>query len=286
MVGHHDAEEAGLVHRDAHAQRVLATEAELLLDVVEGVRVDEATAWDSVDRASEVDRARVAQAHELLHRRHPADHLVDGGADEGRVVAKPLQLIGMRQQRVQAAGDRGRGGVVAGSRDDHVVADGLEDPDRRAVHLGVRDHRGEVVGRVGAAILGQGHEVLEEVLDRRHELFGRRAACHLGVGRAEQLLCQLEQAREVVLGQAEDREDHVERIVHGNVSDEVALTTQIRHVPADLPDDDLEPRTRVVARGVDGLLDVRTQLREVHRLERRFGPEVVGCREVPIGGRH
>ena len=138
---------------------------------------------------------------------------------------------------------------MARSRDDHVVADGLEDADRRAVHLGVRDHRGEVVGRVGAAILGQGDEVLEEVLDRRHELFGRRAACHLGVGRAEQLLRELEQAREVVLGKAEDREDHVERVVHGDVAGEVAFATEVGHAVdvalGELGDAVVEPRQRL-----------------------------------------
>ena len=103
-----------------------------------------------------------------------------------------------------------------------------------AVDLGVGDHRRQVVGRVGAAVLGERDEVLEEVLQRLHELFGRRAAGQLRVGGAEQLLGELQHAREVLLGQAEDRQDHLQRVVHGDVGDEVALAAELGHA-VDVP---------------------------------------------------
>ena len=78
-------------------------------------------------------------AHELLHRRHVPEHLLHRARHEVEVVHQESQLLGMREQRRESAADRGAGGVVAGGRDDHVVADRLQDTDRLTVDLGVRD---------------------------------------------------------------------------------------------------------------------------------------------------
>ncbi len=72
-------------------------------------------------------------------------------------------------------------------------------------------------------------EVHEEVLHHGGEVFHRRAARQLWIGRAEQLLRELEHAREVGLGESEDRQDHLQRILHRDVASEVAPTAELHH---------------------------------------------------------
>jgi hypothetical protein len=60
---------------------------------------------------------------------------------------------------------RGRGGVVAGGGDDHVVAHRLEVVDRLAVQLAVGDNAGQVLARTGLAVIGDRLEVHKEVRD-------------------------------------------------------------------------------------------------------------------------
>ena len=124
--------------------------------------------------AAELVRRR-AVAHEVLDRRDPADDLVDRGRDQRRVVAQPLQLVGVLDQRVQPAGHRRRRRVVAGRGDDHVVRDRLHHAERLAVDRGVGDRRRQVVGRVGPALLGELREVDEEVVDDGDEVLQLRA---------------------------------------------------------------------------------------------------------------
>ena len=104
---------------------------------------------------------------------------------------------------------------------------------RFAVDLGVGDDRREIVGRVGAPVGGDALEVLEELQQRLLHRLRAPVARQLRVVRPEHLLGEREHAREVVLGQAEDREDHVQRVVHGDVGDEVALAAEVGH-PVDV----------------------------------------------------
>ena len=140
---------------------------------------------------------------------------------------------------------------MSGGRDDHVVAHRFEDADGRAVQLRVGDHRRQVVGRVGTTILGERDEVLEEVLQRLHELFGRGAAGHLRVGGAEQLLGELQAGGGSPPREAEDREDHVQRVVDGDVGDEVAFAPEVGHA-VDIPLGELG----------DALVETRQRLRK------------------------
>ena len=78
-------------------------------------------------------------AHEVLDGRRPAQDLLHGRVDEGGVLLKSSQLIGMLDQREHATRHRTRRRVVAGGRDEHVVADLLLHADRHAVDLTVRD---------------------------------------------------------------------------------------------------------------------------------------------------
>ena len=72
-------------------------------------------------------------------------------------------------------------------------------------------------------------EVLEH-LEQRASLLFRGAALNLGVVAAEQFLGELEHPREVGLGNAEHRHDHVQRVVHRDLLDEVALHTGRQHL--------------------------------------------------------
>ena len=78
-----------------------------------------------------------------------------------------LELIGMLDERVQPAGDRRAGGVVARGGDDDVVGHGVHVGQRLAVDARVGDGRGEVLGRVFAPRCGQRGEVPEQVVQHR-----------------------------------------------------------------------------------------------------------------------
>ena len=105
----------------------------------------------------------------MLDRRDVPDELVGGGVDQLGFRLQELELVAVLEQGEQAAGDHARRRVVAGGRDDHVVAERVHVGQRLAVDLGVGDDRREVAGGVGPAIGGQVGEVVHEVeqhLDR------------------------------------------------------------------------------------------------------------------------
>ncbi len=124
---------------------------------------------------------------------------------------------------------------MPGSRDDQVEPEHVHVRQRRTVERRVGDHARQVRRRVGPAVARQPGEVRHEV---EHHLEDRVVLARppdVRVLRAEQLLGELEHLGVVVLGQAEDREDHLKRVVHRDVAGEVALVTQRRHLVDILP---------------------------------------------------
>jgi len=86
--------------------------------------------------------------------------------------------------------------------------------------------------RVGAAIHGDAVEVDRHLLERVHEDLDRvdaLDAADVGVLAAEDLLREREHARLVGLGNAEDAQYDVQRIVERDVANEVALTVVVEH---------------------------------------------------------
>ena len=77
---------------------------------------------------------------------------------------------------------------------------------------------------------GQCSEVVEEVEKDHLLLLHRYAAPQFGVVATEDLLGELEHPRKILLGDAEQRHDHVQRVIHRNISDEVALGTDVAHL--------------------------------------------------------
>ncbi len=130
---------------------------------------------------------------------------------------------------MQAAGHGRARRVVARGRDDHVVRGQVHVGQVLPVELCVGQHRGQVLGRHRAARGGELGEVVEEVEQYRELLLQVGRTPQLLVVAAEELLGQHEHAVEVALGQAEEREDHVERVVHRDVAHEVAFGAQLGH---------------------------------------------------------
>ena len=64
-----------------------------------------------------------ARPDEVLHRGDVADELVGRAVDQLGLVLQQLQLVGVLDEREQAAGDRVRRGVVPGGGDDEVEAE-------------------------------------------------------------------------------------------------------------------------------------------------------------------
>ena len=124
---------------------------------------------------------------------------------------------------------------MPGRGDDQVEAHDVHIGQGRPVELGVGDDRGQVLGGMRPPVGGEAGEVVDEV---EHDVEHRGVLAHpsdVGVLGAEELLGQLQHLLVVVLGQSEDGEDHLERVVHGDVVGEVATTAHGLHAIDPLP---------------------------------------------------
>ncbi len=111
-------------------------------------------------------------ASPVRDRRRPAQHLLDGAGSHGFVVAVPLDLFGIRDERLQSDGQRVLGGVAAGERE-HEEEE-LEFVCGQAELLTVvagddagRNRAPDVVGGVAPLFGGELHGVSE---DRREDV--------------------------------------------------------------------------------------------------------------------
>ena len=127
---------------------------------------------------------------------------------------------------------------MAGSRENDVIGHRIERIEWLAIDRPVRNHARNIVTRVGATVLGNGVEILEEVhhhaLERghgivRHQVTEPTHASKLGIGSAEQLLRELEHARFVTLRDPKNVHDDAQRIPDCHVIDEVARATLLGH---------------------------------------------------------
>jgi hypothetical protein len=138
--------------------------------------------------------------------RDPADHLVGRVVDQRRVLAERAELVRVPDERLEAARERARRGVVPGRRDDDVVADA-----REILEVRVGDRGGDVGLGMRAAVERHLVEVGVEVHQRREPSLLAVGAAEVGILGAEELLRQAEHARLVALGHAEDAHDDVQR---------------------------------------------------------------------------
>jgi hypothetical protein len=193
-------------------------------------------------------------ADELIHRRRPADRLLDQARDQAWVGLDLGQFRRPLGQRPEAAGDRRRGGVVPGEGDGDVVAERVRLGQQFAVDAAVGDHAGEVVGRLAPAIGGDGAEVVADLGDGLHQaagdLLGRHGSApgQLRVVVAEVLLGQPQHHRLVLGRHAQDRHHHQQRIVHRDIAHEVDLAAGRGH--------QVDVAARQVAHAVLELADV------------------------------
>ena len=186
-----------------------------------------------------------AGAHEMLHRRRPAQHLLDRLRDQRRIGFQLGQLLRILRQRQQPARCRAAGGVMPGGNGDGVIADGFQHADRFAVHRALCDHGGQIIARIGTAILHHLAEISEELLHQREDIHLRiaggfrateplrenaAARHHVGILRAENLLRHLQHAAFVRLWQAQDHHDDTQRIPERDFIDEVAGAAKAGHV--------------------------------------------------------
>jgi hypothetical protein len=169
-------------------------------------------------------RVLLRVAHEVADGRDPADHLVDRVVDERGVVAQRAQLVGVPDERLEPARQRAGGRVVAGGRDDDVVADAGE-----VLEVRVGDRRGDVVRRPRPAVDGDLVEVGVEVHERGELCLLAVGAAEIGVLGAEELLRQLQHLRLVALRHSEHAHDDVQRVVERDVGGEVARAAELLH---------------------------------------------------------
>ena len=176
------------------------------------------------------------RAHEMLDRGHPADRFVDQARNQFGIGLHLFELRGVLRQRPDRAGGRGRRGVVAGGGDDHVIAGRVMIRHVRAADLCVRNDGGEIVARVAAPVLGNAAEIGAEIRHHRLHHGGELLRGDLlpdprrvGVLRTEQLLRQLEHARLVLLGHAENFHDDVQGVAESDVFDEIAGAALVEH---------------------------------------------------------
>ena len=97
-------------------------------------------------------------AAEVHHRRAPAQHLLDRGADERPVGPQLRELVGVLVQGDHPVRDEVAGGLVAGDREQQEEQVDLEVGEPLAVDLGLGEDADEVVVRVGRACAASSDE--------------------------------------------------------------------------------------------------------------------------------
>jgi len=139
------------------------------------------------------------------------------------------------------------GGVVAGDHDQEVEREQLELRYRLAVDRGVGEHRGEVVARVLAAVLGNLERKANASAETPADPRAYRPALELGVLDAEVLVGDLQHEVLVFPWNAEHLGDHAQRLARRDVDTKVAgvlaavLGEVIEQVASDLHEALLEP---------------------------------------------
>ena len=103
-------------------------------------------------------------ALELDHDGGPAQDFLDGGGHQLGVRDEVFELVGVVEQRLDAAGDRVAGRLVAGGQQQHEVAVDFGGAQLPAVHLGAEQVREEVVAQAVALPLGDQLGVVVEPL--------------------------------------------------------------------------------------------------------------------------
>ena len=131
-------------------------------------------------------------------------------------------LLGVLHERPHAPRGRVARGLVAGDREQQHEHVELELAELLAVDLGVDELGDDVVTRIGAPLLGQVVGVRVERGRRRVRAFG--TALELGVVGADHRVRPLEDEVAVLLRDAHDLGDRLQRQLRREVDDEVALT--------------------------------------------------------------
>ena len=118
--------------------------------------------------------SRVAVRRKLWIERAPAQHLLDRARVQARVVAQPLGLVGVLDERQRAVGDQVARRLVAGHHQGDEEQVELEVVEAVAVELGLDQRGHQVVAGVGPAV---GGDVVAVEVD-----LGGRGRADVGVG--------------------------------------------------------------------------------------------------------
>ena len=150
---------------------------------------------------------------------------------ERRVRPQSLELFGVLHEREHPLRDRGARRLVAGEDEQLEEVAVLGVRERLAVHLGSHEARDQVVARIGSASCPirrpYSKSACEAGLSNGQELERRGVAVRGRVERdarrsLDEVVRQLDHEGRVLGGDAEDRDDHVDRQRGGHQVDEVA----------------------------------------------------------------
>ena len=113
----------------------------------------------------------IRHAHEMLHRRGPADRFLNDACDKAPVrldLGKLLRVFGKRQHRARRAR---RGRIMPGGGNDDVVSREIKRIERLAVNCSIGEDSCDILARILAPFLGQLLEIFGEILHRaQHDL--------------------------------------------------------------------------------------------------------------------
>ena len=170
-------------------------------------------------------------AAEVVDRGRPAEDLVGRRSGQARVVAEPLELVGVLEQGEQTVGDGVAGRLVAGDRQQQEVDVEVALVQRTAVDLGLDELGDDVLARALAPLVGELAAVVEHVLGRRVGegqvpvgLRDLRVDRELGVVLAEQRVAELDQVAVIGLRRAEHLGEDPHRQLRRDLGDEVELS--------------------------------------------------------------
>ena len=199
--------------------KVSGSVEDVLVPVGRGVEEDDLVAGRDLGVAElEVDHGGAAEVHDGGDE---AEHLVDGGGQEGAVGQQALPLLGVLEEGVHGARHEVAGRLVAGHGEEEEEQLELELAQLLAVDLDRGEHAHEVGVGVDPLLAEELGGVGVELHGGDHGLLG--LALVLGVLVAHHAVGPLEHAVAVLLGDAEQLGDDLEGQLGGEVGDEVGL---------------------------------------------------------------
>ena len=201
----------------------------------------------------------------MVHRAHPAQHLLDRGVEQCGVLLQALPLGRVLDERAHAARDQVASGLVAGDREQQEEGVEVHLGELLAVDFAHHERAHQVVAGILLALLGQLVRIEPHLHGRL--LADLRGVAEFRVVEADQPVAPLEDLVAVLERHADQLGDDDERQFGRDVAHEVAVAERghaVEDLSGRLPDPGLQARRHAGREPLAHELAVLRVLRRIH----------------------